>query len=65
MNLEKKKAHKADRDMLVMKIAEELLDKELLDENNFSYDTEALLQCASGIILEHLKDYMLISGRMI
>lgn len=65
MNLDKKKTHNADRNILVMDIAQELLDKEILDENNFSYDTETLLQCTCGIILEHLKDYILISGRLI
>ncbi len=65
MNPEKKKTHNADRNMLVTEIAQELLDRELLDENNFSHDTEALLQCASRIILEHLKDYMLICGKLI
>ena len=34
-----------DRDNIAMAIANELLDNEILDENNFSYDTDALLQC--------------------
>ena len=36
---------KKDRDSIAMEIANELLDNEILDENNFSHDTGALLQC--------------------
>ena len=43
-------------------IANELLDNEILDENNFSKDTDTLVQCVSGIILAHLKDYVILSG---
>lgn len=54
-----------ERDNIAMSIAEELLDNDILDENNFSFDTDALLQCVSKIILEHLKDYLIISGNVL
>ncbi len=47
---------------IAMAIADGLLDNEILDENNFSHDTGALLQCVPGIILAHLKDYVTVSG---
>lgn len=50
------------RDNIAMEIARELLDNELLDINNFSYDTAAILKYVQNIILEHLKDYSLLSG---
>jgi len=50
------------RDNLAMEIARELLDNDILDENNFSYDTAAILEYVQNIILEHLKDYSLLSG---
>lgn len=53
---------KKDRENIAMAIANELLDNKILDENNFSYDTDALLQYVSGIILAHLKDYVILSG---
>ena len=53
---------KLDRDNIAMKIARELLDNDVLDENNFSYDTAAILEYVQNIILEHLKDYSLLSG---
>lgn len=43
-------------------IAADLLDNDVLDENNFSYDTAAILEYVQNIILEHLKDYSLLSG---
>lgn len=53
-----------NRNDIALTIAKDLLDHEMLDENNFSYNTEELLQCTSNIILERLKDFMLISGTM-
>ena len=50
------------RDNIAMEIAKELLDNDILDENNFSYDTAAILEYIRNIILEHLKDYSLLSG---
>jgi len=43
-------------------IAEDLLNNDVLDENNFSYDTATFLEYVQNIILEHLKDYCLLSG---
>ena len=48
-----------------MGIAQEMLNKEILDENNFSNDLNALLEYASEIILDYLKDYMLIIGTLV
>lgn len=43
-------------------IAEDLLNNDVLDENNFSYDTDALLDYVQNIVLEHIKEYSLLSG---
>lgn len=43
-------------------IAEDLLNNDVLDENNFSYDTAAILEYVQNIILKHIKDYSLLSG---
>lgn len=43
-------------------IAEDLLNNNVLDENNFSYDTVAIIEYVQNIILDHLKDYSLLSG---
>ena len=43
-------------------IAEDLLHNEVLDENNFSYDTDTILEYVENIILEHIKNYSLLSG---
>ncbi len=43
-------------------IAEDLLNNDVLDKNNFSYDTAVILEYVQNIILEHLKDYSLLSG---
>lgn len=42
-------------------IAEDLLNNDILDENNF-YDTATILEYVQNIILEHIKDYSLLSG---
>ena len=46
-------------------IAEDLLNNDVLDEHNFSYDTAAILEYVQNIILEHLKDYSLLSGTIL
>ena len=47
-------------------IAADLLDNDILDdaldEHNFSYDTAAILEYVQNIILEHLKDFSLLSS---
>ena len=45
-------------------IAADLLENDVLDENNFSYDTAAILEYVQDIILDHLKNYSLLSGTM-
>lgn len=51
-----------NRNDIAKSIAEDLLNNDVLDENNFSYDTDALLNYVQKIILEHIKDYSLLSG---
>lgn len=55
----------SSRENIAMEIARDLLDNDILDENNFSFDADALLQCVSEIVLEHLKDYLIISGNVL
>ena len=43
-------------------MAADLLDNDVLDKHNFSYDIAAILEYVQNIILEHLKDYSLLSG---
>lgn len=63
--MNREKAQNQGRNAIAMQIAQELLDNEVLAENNFSYDSNALLEYTAGIILEHLKDYMLVSGTIV
>lgn len=51
-----------NRNDIAKAIAADLLDNDVLDENNFSYDTAAILEYVQNIILEHLMDYSLLSG---
>lgn len=50
------------RSSIAMKIAQELLDREMLNESNYCFDAEAILNDTSEVVLEHLRDYMLLSG---
>lgn len=50
------------RNKIAMEIAVDLLNNDVLDENNFSYDTAAVLNFVQNIILEHLKNFSLLSG---
>jgi len=54
-----------NRTEIAKKIAENLLDIGALDENNFSDDTDALLDCTEKVILKHLEDFILLQGRII
>lgn len=54
-----------DRTDIAMLIAEELLESDALDLNNFRYDVDSLLSFVQGIILYHLKDYLIISGSLL
>lgn len=51
-----------NRKDIAKEITKALLDNDVLDENNFSYDTDALLDYVQKVILEHIKDYSLLSG---
>ena len=42
-------------------ISEDLLGNGALDEHNFG-NTDALLKCVQDIILEHMKDYIILFG---
>lgn len=57
--------HENKREDIAKAIAEDLLDNAVLDENNFSYDTDALLNYVQEIILGHIKDYYLLSGTIL
>jgi hypothetical protein len=54
-----------DRISIARAIAGELLDNGALDENNFSHDAEAILNYVQKIILEYLKDYIIVSGTIL
>ena len=54
-----------NRNDIAKAIAEDLLYNDALDENNFSYDTTTILEYVQNIILEHLKDYSLLSGTIL
>lgn len=54
-----------DRTDIAMLIAEELLESDALDLINFGYDVDSLLSFVQEIILNHLKDYLIISGAML
>ena len=51
-----------NRNDIAKAIAEDLLYNDALDENNFSYDTTTILEYVQNIILEHLKDFSLLSS---
>ncbi len=54
-----------NRNDIAKAIVADLLDNDVLDENTFSYDTAAILEYVQNIILEHLKDYSLLSGTIL
>ncbi len=54
-----------DRTDLALAIAKDLLDQDTIDLNNFSNDTNTLLDFVQEIILEHLKDYLIVSGYLL
>lgn len=54
-----------NRTDIAMIIAAELLESDALDLNNFGYDIDSLLSFVQGIILYHLKDYLLVSGTLL
>ena len=54
-----------NRTDIALSIATELLEQDALDLNNFGYDTDSLLSFVQEIILNHLQDYLIISGAML
>lgn len=54
-----------DRTDIAYQIATELLDNDVFDLNNFGYDVDSLLSFVQEIILNHLKDYLIISGALL
>ena len=49
---------------LVQRIAEKLLQDDVLDINNFE-DTTQLLKCVQNAIFDELRDFTLINGQVI
>lgn len=62
MGIWKREVFVVNRIDMAKAIAEDLLNNDVLDENNFSYDTAVILEYVQNIILYHLKDYLLLSG---
>lgn len=54
-----------NRTDIALSIATELLESDALDLNNFGCDADSLLSFVQGIILSHLKDYLIISGTLL
>lgn len=54
-----------DRNRIAMMIAQDLMDRDVLDEDNFSFVTDELLEFTSKLILDRLKDYMIVSGTIL
>lgn len=50
---------------IATKIAETMLYDGMLDENNYNDDTAALLEDVRNVILEQLKNYIMISGTIL
>ena len=48
---------------IAKRIAEELLNDNVLDEQNVNYDTDAILQHVQDTVLSHLRDYSLLAGQ--
>lgn len=46
-------------------IAEELLNDDVLDVNNFNGDMPALLNCVRETVMKNLRDFIIVSGRLI
>lgn len=53
-----------DRTDIAYQIATELLDNDVLDLNNFEFDADSLLSFVQEIILNHLKDYLIVLGTL-
>ncbi len=53
------------REDIAKRIAEELLNDNVLDEQNFNYDTDAILEYVQNVVIDHLKDFMLVQGNIL
>jgi hypothetical protein len=53
------------REDIAKRIAEELLNDNVLDEQNFNYDTDAILQHVQDTVLSHLRDFTLVQGNLL
>ncbi len=54
-----------NRTDIALSIATELLEQDALELNNFANDTDTLLSFVQEIVLNHLKDYLIISGTLL
>ncbi len=54
-----------DRTDVAFSIAEDLLEQDALNLDNFADDADALLNFVQEIVLEHLKDYLIVSGYLL
>lgn len=54
-----------NRQDVAKRIAEDLLNNNVLDENNFNYDTDAILQHVQDTVLSHLKGFTLVQGNIL
>lgn len=46
-------------------IAKDMLNNDMLDEHNYNFDTEAILEDVKNMIMGHLKDYTIIAGTVV
>lgn len=57
--------HSIKREDIAKRIAEELLNDNVLDEQNFNYDTDAILQHVKDTVLSHLRDFTFVQGNVL
>lgn len=50
---------------IARKIAEDLLNSNTLDENNFNYDADMILEYVQDVVLEHLRDFSFVQGNIL
>lgn len=50
---------------LITKIAKDMLDKGMLNEQNYNFDADALLNDVKNTIMMHLENYTIISGSIL
>lgn len=54
-----------NRQNIARNIAEELLNNDVLDEHNFNYDTDAILEYVQNVVIDRLKDFLIIQGELL